>query len=148
MKIQINSLQALERLIGEDKELEIAIKDAIINKFATNYLKGVAHSTVIETLKNAIIKEIDNSLAELVKRTSSWGSASYEAKPELRTAIQREMRNTLDSMIKEEVTKQMEDVHNKVKERLGYALDVVCCKVAETNIDRLVKERISQRLGL
>ena len=39
-KIQINSLEALERLIGGDTELEIEVRNSIVQEFAKKYLKG------------------------------------------------------------------------------------------------------------
>lgn len=38
MKIQINSLEALERLIGGDTELEIDIRNSIVHKFTQKHL--------------------------------------------------------------------------------------------------------------
>ena len=39
--IQINSLEALERLIGNDAELEINIRNAIVQKFTKKHLKAI-----------------------------------------------------------------------------------------------------------
>ena len=42
-KIQINSLDALERLIGGDTELEIEVRNSVIQKFAEKHLKPLAN---------------------------------------------------------------------------------------------------------
>lgn len=84
MKIQINSLAALERLIGDDKEMEVAVKSSIINNFAKNYLKGIAHSEILNALKKAVLAEIELVLRTVVEKTSGWGGGVYKAKPELK----------------------------------------------------------------
>ena len=41
MKIQINSLEALERLIGGDTQVEIEIRNSIVQEFTKKYLKSL-----------------------------------------------------------------------------------------------------------
>lgn len=147
MKIQINSLAALERLIGDDKEMEFAVKDSIFNTFAKNYLKSVAHSEIMDALKKAVLYELEKGLNLVVERTSSWAGCTYKAKPELKEAIDKAAKEALDEMIKETVKESMASVEKEVNQRVGYALDCICSKVAEVNIDRLVRERLSKMLN-
>lgn len=47
MKIQINSLEALTRLIGDDKEMEISVKQAVLDGFAKRYLKSLVNNKIM-----------------------------------------------------------------------------------------------------
>lgn len=42
--IQLNSLEALERLIGSDDQLEIAVRNSVISTFTSKHLKGLVFS--------------------------------------------------------------------------------------------------------
>ena len=42
MKIQINSLEAVERLIGGDTEVEIEVRNSVVQEFAKKHLKAVS----------------------------------------------------------------------------------------------------------
>ena len=147
MKIQINSLAALERLIGEDKEMEIAVKDSIINTFAKNYLKSVAHSEILNALKKAVLNEIELDLSSVVERVSNWAGGTFKAKPALKEAVDKATKEALDEMVKDAVNETMASVEKEVKQRVGYALDCICAKVTEVNIDRLVRERLAKMLN-
>ena len=63
IKIQINSLEAVERLIGGDNEIEIQVRNSIVNDFTKRHLKGV----VSEKMSKDISKAIENELLKEVK---------------------------------------------------------------------------------
>lgn len=79
MKIQINSLVALERLIGDDKEMEITVKTSVINEFAKSYIKSVANSEIVDTIKKAILDE--------VKKTNYFGLLVQDKSNHYRTDL-------------------------------------------------------------
>lgn len=92
MKIQINNLAALERLIGGDTELEIEIRNNIVQEFTKRHLKGLVET---ETIKQAITdtklmvvnyakKEVAEQIGE-VKR--SYGSTTYKLQDDVVEAI-------------------------------------------------------------
>lgn len=142
MKIQINSKEALERLIGDDKEMEIAIKNAVINQFAKQYLKSVANSMIIEDLKRAVCREVSAMVEQYVEKTSSWARLEVFAKPELKEAIDNAAKAAMSELIKERVKEQMAKVNQEVGHRLNYELDIICDRVSERNIDRLVQNKL------
>lgn len=80
-KIQINSLEALERLIGNDNELEIQVRNNIVQEFAKKHLKAIANETTfqneITTFKRKLQEEFDKKLEEsidTVKRYYAGGN--------------------------------------------------------------------------
>lgn len=66
-KIQINSLEALERLIGGDSEFEIEIRNSVVQEFAKKHIKCLAQnfsfrdSSIITKL---IQDEVKNCIGE------------------------------------------------------------------------------------
>jgi len=67
IKIQINSLEALERLIGGDNELELQIRTSIVHEFTNKHLKSLATSKLMKDTENAIMNEIENQFFDLLK---------------------------------------------------------------------------------
>ena len=61
VKIQINSLEALERLIGGDTQLEIDLRNSIVQEFSKKYLKAVA-AELAETLVEPYKKQVQDEL--------------------------------------------------------------------------------------
>lgn len=61
MKLQINSLAALERLIGNDNEIEIDIRKNVVDAFAKKHLKAVANEMfekgTTDAVKTVLISE-------------------------------------------------------------------------------------------
>lgn len=142
MKIQINSKEALERLIGDDKEMEIAIKNAVINQFAKQYLKSVANDEIMRELKVAVLAEVEAEVARHVERAPVYGVSQFKARAGLKEAIQNATKEALRDLVKETIENQMPAVEEEVKQALGYKLDIICDRVSERNIDRLVQNKL------
>lgn len=149
MKVQINSLAALERLIGDDKEMEITVKSSIINEFAKSYIKSVANSEIVDTIKSAVLEElrktnyfglIDNSV-----RINGWSMScmlSKDAKELVKTQVRREV----DQLISDTVAPIREELVNDIKSRLdSMSLSVSNCireEIQKETIDKLVQKRL------
>lgn len=54
MKCQINSKEALERLINGDEEFEITIKNTILNEITGKYLKSIAHDEIMSEISKSV----------------------------------------------------------------------------------------------
>ena len=61
MKIQINSLKALERLIGGDNELEIEIRNSIVQEFTKKHLKSIYNDIISDAFLRRITEELIKS---------------------------------------------------------------------------------------
>ncbi|MBD5224229.1 MAG: hypothetical protein HDS71_09345 [Bacteroidales bacterium] len=123
MKLQINSKEALERLIGEDKEVEISIKAAIVNQFAKQYLKSVANSAVMDEIKRAVIREVKEETKDYIGKTN-WGNDYFVKDENLKNAIRKCVKEELDNLIREAVKEQFTPLEQEVKFRLGVATDL------------------------
>jgi uncharacterized membrane-anchored protein YjiN (DUF445 family) len=92
IKIQINSLEALERLIGGDNELEISIRDNIVQEFTNKYLKGLVNSDKIKEASWSINQKIRNCVEE------TYLSGTY-LKPEIVNNIRKEVKDYVDKCL-------------------------------------------------
>lgn len=154
MKIQINSLEALERLIGDDKEMEFAIKESILNGFAKKYLKSVANSEAMAEVEAKVLAELKETgyYGILEKRPCSplniYSNTflSDKAKELIRLQINRE----IDSLISDEVSKIRETIAQDIRSRLDLmALSVSQCireEVQKETIEKLVQKKLKDLL--
>ena len=104
IKIPINSLEALERLIGGDNELEISIRDNIVQEFTNKYLKGLVNSDKIKEASWSINQKIRNCVEE------TYLSGTY-LKPEIVNNIRKEVKDYVDkclhSYLDNEINKEL-----------------------------------------
>lgn len=93
MKIQINSLEALERLIGGDSELEFDIRQSVAEAFTKKHLKSLATAELIEKARIAISKELTNEF--FVIKDSMPIKLNYK--------YQQQLQEGLDSFLNKQV---------------------------------------------
>jgi len=97
-KIQINSLEALERLIGNDNELEIEIRNSVVQNFSKKFLKPLLVESVLLDLQQTVFNEI------VEERT--WSNIIFKDK------YKRVMQDIINHVLKNNVEKIMEQWHN------------------------------------
>lgn len=69
VKIQINSLEALERLIGGNSEMEIELRKAIVLDFAKRHLKPLVADLTAQyssVIRKAVQEEVDKTTREVL----------------------------------------------------------------------------------
>lgn len=152
MKIQINSLAALERLIGDDKEMEITVKSSIINEFAKSYIKSVANSEIVDTIKRAVFEEVKktNYFGLLVQNKSNHYRIDYLLSDEAKELVKTQVRQEVDKLIKEAVSPIREEIVGEIRSRLDLmSLSVSQCireDIQKETIDKLVQKRLKDLL--
>lgn len=134
LTLQINSLEALERLIGNDTECEIAIRNRVVQDFAKKHLKSIANETTfqqeIHSFKQALQKEFDAKMEEAiatVKRYYTGGNIEkITLHPEVKAKIDTQVRENIDQRIAKEVETGIEfwakdaSIERRIKERMDY----------------------------
>jgi len=146
-KIQINSLEALNRLIGGDTEAEIEIRNSVVQEFAKTKLKPLLNSplitSTIKEIESAVIQEARKRFSEGVAifKTSSYNYL-YDAQllPEIKTLIQDCIKNSLEKSVAEKseeiLAKLLTDrsIEERITKRVNY--------LTEEKINELVKAKI------
>lgn len=154
MKIQINSLEALERLIGNDKEMEFVIKESILNGFAKKYLKSVANSEAMTKIVSVVKEELRKTgfygLLETRKVSGLNIFTENVLSDEAKNLIKIRIRNEINDIISEEVSKIRETIVQDINSRLNLmATSVSQCireEVQKETIDKLVQKKLKDLL--
>lgn len=153
IKIQINSLQALERLIGNDNELEIELRASIVQEFTKRHLKDLAKTELINSLAIAVKNEVKAEFFEEIKM-GSWGSTTTVFKKEqlekVRADLAIQARHELGEIVSEVLEEQK--TYDKIKEKLNHTSDWMIEQLAperiESRLEKMVDQKLKEKLGL
>lgn len=111
MKIQINSLEALERLIGNDTAMEIELRSRIVQEFAKEHLKAVAKSETItaavKTAQDEILRLAQIQLNDAVasfSQTYEGGVQNLKLRPFILEAIKQQVASQVEGLIQKAVS--------------------------------------------
>ena len=115
IKIQINSLAALERLIGGDSELEIELRQSVVEAFARKHLKVVVNSEVfkeaVDGIRASLEGEVGKVFGEELKRIQGkffYNAYPYELSPEWKKIVRERVQQSCGPEFEKEVKKQIE----------------------------------------
>lgn len=143
--IQINSLQALERLIGGDTELEVSLRQSVAVEMGKRHLKEVTNSPYIQSLIREAQKSIEDFTKQeiekqvgTVKGTGTWNSPkTITFLPDIINQIRDYARRQVDEIIKEE-TKKLVDQLN---------IGVIVQQHVNTLVIQELKEQFNQKMA-
>ena len=142
VKLQLNSVSAVERLIGGDTTAEVELRQAIAEEFSKRHLKSLVNTEAMQVIKDQIIKEF------------RYNYGTYTA-PQIVTDIIKETTNKLIAqIIHSEVSKIIEE--NKWIETMNKIVreqsDYIVNQLSEATIDRrlnlLVDKKIKEKLNI
>lgn len=154
VKIQINSLEALERLIGGNTEVEIELRGAIVQEFAKKHLKGVATDVIVSNAEY----EVRNYIRENYLTLSNYKAKEYASRPNFIEEIQKQVK-TFFSI---EVNRAIRDYNESdetilmIKKRIEDKVIAVAARIEEElsdailskRIDDLINKKLKERLGI
>lgn len=129
LTIQINNLEALERLIGGDTEIELEIRNNIVQAFTKKYLKQLVNEAQI---KYEILREVTPSIkkvAQEIQKEVIKEQAEYRIKL---VSISKEELETLQNHIKELVEQSVTRIaEEKASKLLEPIVDSVVTRLKE-----------------
>lgn len=103
LKVQINSVDALEQLLKVDPKLglvDVEIRNNIVQKFSKKYLKNIAHELLDSTFKDAIVREVKDEFLEEI------GNSYYNKKTVLnekyKDVVKAQARHAMKEIINDE----------------------------------------------
>lgn len=155
MKVQINDLAALERLIGGDTEVEMDIRNNIVQKFVNKHLKGLAYGKY-QAGFDQFLNELQGLIkAEFIKvfGLEEVGQGMYGSPKVLE--MSRATKESFRKAVNDHVQKFIYDatdvaLHNARAEMDSYLEKRV--KFHVNNImgertDKLIMEKVKEKLG-
>jgi len=151
LTLQINNLEALERLIGGDTHVEMDIRQSVVEAFTKKHLKALATTQSLNTLLVALKTEINN---ELIKTVKQGYSSTIMLTNEAKSAIGAEIDEIINTQLHAYILEVMGN--KKIKERLSelierqanYINTELSSSVIEKRLNAMVDAKIKEKLGL
>ena len=141
MKIQINSLEALERLIGGDTDVEIQVRNSVVQNFTNRYLKGIAKEYTDAGIIQAIRKSINDDVF-------AGGNNYYNVNitDKYKEKLKEVVEFNIKQLIREQVDLILKDkpqlIEDIVKSQISYYVDKQVATVTKEVVDAKVKQQI------
>ena len=157
-KLQINSLEALEKLIGGDSEVEMDIRNNIVQKFTEKHLKAVAnikydqeYTKFLNELEKRV-KEQFNIEFGLEEVQGYYGSPKIlrmgsSAKESFRAAVQEHVKkfvyDATDDATDVAIHNARETIDSYLKSRVDYHIK----NILNESVEKLIVEKVKEKLG-
>ncbi len=138
-KIQINSLDALERLIGGDTELEFEIRRNVVEDFAKKHLRSLVDTELMKATENSIKTNMrDNCLTRVSSYTSDGYKLNSEFEKIVRERISTEANYVIDNQVREKI------------KSLGFTdkIDSMINDISLTITNSLTEDAINKRIDI
>lgn len=153
--VQINTLDGLQDLINNDENVKIKIKEAVINGFCKNYLKGCANSEVMTLMEKDLLKELRNTdYFGMFAKSGFWGNEyvlSKKLKEKIKDNIEFEtneyIREKLKSLVQERIEYIKDDIERYVLQQFNNKIDETIEKSVEKIINRKISEAFKNLLN-
>lgn len=144
MKLQINSLAALERLIGGDTEVELEIRNNIVQEFAKKHLKPIADSPNINSIKADLLQQaITIVTAEIGTLSGQYWNQKVVLKKEVRDELVSTAKTTAQAAIQEAIMQGVAQARADVTpESIKARIDAQ----VKSTVDAEIKAGVSARL--
>jgi hypothetical protein len=152
LTIQINNKEALERLIGNDTEVEIDIRNSVVQKFAEKHLKPIANADGFNNMLNSLRREINKQVQEKCEKeiatfkTNYYGVSDVKLRPEIITEIDWRVKAVIESNIQaaveEAVKKHMDEasIQKRINAKMEYYTDDLIRNEVRNRIEELKKK--------
>lgn len=148
LTIQINNLEALERLIGGQSEVEIDIRNSVVQKFAEKHLKPLANcpeiTSTLAAIKDNIAKQVKEKCEkEVATFQTSWCGSLTDIKlhPSINAEIERRVRVLTDDAIRKAVDENIhvneDDIKKRIENRFEYYTTDFINREVKAKIDKL-----------
>ena len=150
--IQINSLEALERLIGNDNELEIQLRNSVVQEFASKHLKAIANEELLKTIANSIKADIKTEFFDVAGH--SLATSKISLKEEYKNVFKREFDKMFGESVRDFISETIEEQssYDKIKAAVNGATNWILERLApdllEKRLNDMVDKRIKEKLGL
>lgn len=152
IKIQLNSLEALERLIGGNTELEMELRNSVAQDFTKKYLKGLVTTQLELGAKQLIPKVLKEE--GILENDNLWNiRLTPQIVNSIKNSIDVEVKNRLASEAAQKVlTPIINDFQEQLKAQVALAVDRITGQIEESvltgKINSLVNARIKEKLGI
>ena len=148
------SLPALERLIGGDSEIEVHIRQQIVDNFAKQYLKKNFNQTMVESAMRPFVEELkaqtQRVVQDLFKQESNPSSTTFNnnAKFEIKKAVEDYMTKVIQVTAQEKMDARLKQDQDYYQRMIDNRLKVFLDKEIETRVQAEVARRLKVAAGM
>jgi len=143
MKLELN-LPALERLIGDDKEMEVCLKKQIVHEFSKRHLKEIAETNTYSAVQKEIKVYVDNLVREHFGVETNSKSVIDSLRYQIEIMISDLVRNHAQKAVDEAVERIIKNQRMYWGREINRAVE----KALNKQIEKEIQEGIRKRLDL
>lgn len=144
LTLQINSLEALERLIGGDSQMEFDIRQSVVEAFCKKHLKSVTQEQSLKLVERAIVEQIRNELFV----GGNYNMLSTPYKDYIKREADKIITYEISVLIDEKIKQKSQELDKIIQERIDYQEREFKNFNTDEMIDKIVDRRIKEKLGL
>ena len=138
MKLTLNA-PALERLLGGDTELEVALKHQIVDNFAKHHLKKLINDGTWRAAYAKIEGEVQAEIQKHLVQLDVFGRVQSKLNSELKDLIRTEIYNLIQEQTKKIVAEQRSYIGPDIKKAVDHALKV--------QVNELVQQGVREQMA-
>jgi len=151
MKIQINSLAALERLLNGDSQIEFDVRQSVAAAFAKKWLGA----TINQTTREIVDAKIKEEMQLLVFKPKNRHYEAWELRNEVKDLIAKEISSDIKKVINDTVTELLSDkpqiianAESKINSTMKVVIDAInsaADKIEYQLTDKNIEDRINAK---
>lgn len=151
IKVQLNSVEALKSYLDSNPELELQIKNTVINSLCRDYIKGVAQNQMVADIAMAIHEEIkeSNYFGLLEQHRVGWPNTWIPSKQLRKTAeqlVNTEVEKLISDAARSAVQEHLKTIEASVRYHMDLTIKSIVKKSIETEASKMVNELIRTKL--
>jgi hypothetical protein len=149
-KIQINSLEALERLIGGDSQLEIELRSAVAAAFAEKHIKTLVRQIAEAGLTDSIKTLIDTQILQTIpdpNQPSYYNSKVKVLRPEVRNILAERLAAMVKELVDGLMQQARNDVYKQIEQGFEGIADYVKTSLEPRITDQIIYNKVKEKLA-
>lgn len=150
LTLQINSLEALEKLIGGDTQVEIDIRNNIVQAFAEKHLKALAGSQQINNAISGIRTSVENEIRAELKRLFGEYANTWRQDIKLDDKVKAIIKETVLSEIRFLIVSQIKEATatpDWIKDYIEKYIKTFSLNILESEIQTRIKIAINEQVS-
>ena len=149
--LQINSMAALERLLGGDTEMEVSLRNSIAAQFVDAHLEALTTEAVREASRDIqkIVKDVAS--AQVATDLGAWKNpdARYELTPATSQAIKRAVEAQVSDLITSMTAgliARVQQARNQAATYIDIRMNDIVNVAIDSSFERRVDAKVEARL--
>ena len=142
IKIQLDA-KALDRLIGGDSEVEVELRNAVVQEFGKKRLKDVSNTlqgffdAQVRLIRESIEKEMTETLFDPMQG-STWGSMRYVFKKKIKAQLSDEIEALMDRELRKLILEKVNERFDALNKHVDAYCDAAIERYTARTLDKMV----------